>query len=204
MKGFLITRGVVIALLVLGYFSFKGLQNQLVELDETANGRWSEVQTQYQRRFDLIDNLVASVQSSAEFEQGTLIEVTKARASAFNAMNSSDGGRDLSGMEASENQLNVAMGGRGMRGMMMGYAEKYPDLKTTQQFADLMAQIEGTENRVAKARSDFNETIEGYNKVVKKFPMSLMAPMVGYHERDYFKSVEAAENAPSVRDSFDK
>jgi len=204
MKGLLITLGLIIGLVVLGYVFVGPQYNKLVELDETATGKWKEVETQYQRRFDLIDNLVATVQQSAEFEQGTLIAVTEARASAFNAMKSSDGGRDLSAMQDAENQLNVAMGGRGARGMMMGYSEKYPELKSTQAFSDLMAELEGTENRVGKARTDFNEHVEVYNKVVKKFPMNMMAGMFGHGERDYFNSVEGSEVAPSVRDSFGK
>lgn len=204
MKGIFITLGLLIVLAIVGWLFVGPQYNKLVDTDETVNGRWSEVETQYQRRYDLLDNLVATVQESAEFEKGTLVEVTKARASAFNALQNAEGGRNLEDLQKAESQLNMAIGGRGMRGMMMGYAEKYPDLKTTQAYSDLMTQIEGTENRVGKARTDFNESVEDYNKLVRKFPMNLMAGMFGHSAREYFEASDGAEDAPSIRDSFNK
>jgi len=204
MKGILITLGLLIGLAVLGYLFVGPQYNKLVDSDETVNGKWAEVETQYQRRYDLIDNLVATVQESAKFEKGTLVEVTQARASAFSALQNAEGGRNLGDLQKAESGLVAAMGGRGMRGMMMGYSEKYPDLKTTQAYSDLMTQIEGTENRVGKARTDFNEVVEVYNKLVKKFPMNLMAGMFGHGEREYFRAADGAEVTPSVRDSFGK
>jgi LemA protein len=207
MRGLLITLVILVVIGVLGYMFVGPQYNRLVDEDETINGKWSEVETQYQRRFDLIDNLVATVQASADFERGTLEAVTKARASAFNAMANADGGRNLGDVNKAENQLAIAMGGRsggGMRGMMMGYQEKYPDLQTTKQFQDLMVQIEGTENRVGKARTDFNEVVQIYNKTVRSFPMNMLAGIFGHGEREYFESVDGAETAPSVRDGFSK
>ena len=194
---------IVLALLAFAFFGLKGPYNNMVNLDEQGNGSWSEVETQYQRRFDLIDNLVETVKASADFEQSTLVEVTQARASAFKALQDSKGGRDLSAFKGEQGRSGMLAVG-GMRGMMMGYAEKYPELKTTKAFQDLMVQLEGTENRISKARSDFNEDVKGYNKVVRGFPNNMIAGMFGFDKRDYFGSTDGAEKAPNVGDTFNK
>lgn len=183
----------------MGFFAIKPYNN-MVDLDVEADGSWSEVETQYERRFALIDNLVKTVKASADFEKSTLVEVTEARASAFKAMQGSNGGRDLSQVNKADSKLNMAVGG--MRGMLMGYAEKYPDLKSTQAFRDLMVQLEGTENRIAKARGDFNEDVKVYNKVVMKFPNNMTAGVFGFGERDYFEATDGSENAPDVGETF--
>lgn len=193
----------LIALVVLGlvaFFGLKGPYNNMVNLDEEVNGKWAEVETQYMRRFDLIDNLVKTVKASADFEKSTLVEVTEARASAFKAMQNAKGGTNLEDFNKSEGRLNMAVGG--MRGMLMGYAEKYPDLQTTKSFQDLMVQLEGTENRIAKARGDFNEEVKGYNKVVRGFPNNMIAGMFGFQERDYFEAAEGSDVAPDVGETF--
>ena len=177
---------------VVGY-SAMGSYNGFVSLDEDVDGQWANVETQYQRRFDLIPNLVATVKGVAEFEQETLTAVTEARASAFNAMQAVGDG---SGSIADFQQSNLVLG-RAMNGLL-GYSERYPELKANQNFSDLQAQLEGTENRIAVARKDFNASVKAYNGKVRRFPGSVWAGMFGFDQRDYFESVEGSEAAPTV------
>lgn len=179
-------------LAVVGY-SAMGSYNGLVSLDEDVDGQWANVETQYQRRFDLIPNLVATVKGVAEFEQETLTAVTEARASAFNAMQAVGEG---TGSIADFQQSNMVLG-RAMNGLL-GYSERYPELKANQNFSDLQAQLEGTENRIAVARKDFNASVKAYNGKVRRFPGSFWAGMFGFEQRDYFESVAGSEAAPTV------
>lgn len=182
-----------LALIALVGISAMGSYNGFVSLDEDVDGQWANVETQYQRRFDLIPNLVATVKGVAEFEQETLTAVTEARASAFNAMQAVGEG---SGSIADFQQSNVVLG-RAMNGLL-GYSERYPELKANQNFSDLQAQLEGTENRIAVARKDFNASVKAYNGKVRRFPGSLWAGMFGFDQRDYFESVAGSEAAPTV------
>lgn len=184
---------VPLALIALVGISATGSYNGFVSLDEDVDGQWANVETQYQRRFDLIPNLVATVKGVAEFEQETLTAVTEARASAFNAMQAVGEG---SGSIADFQQSNVVLG-RAMNGLL-GYSERYPELKANQNFSDLQAQLEGTENRIAVARKDFNASVKAYNGKVRRFPGSLWAGMFGFDQRDYFESVAGSEAAPTV------
>ena len=184
---------VPLALIALVGISAMGSYNGFVSLDEDVDGQWANVETQYQRRFDLIPNLVATVKGVAEFEQETLTAVTAARASAFNAMQAVGEG---SGSIADFQQSNVVLG-RAMNGLL-GYSERYPELKANQNFSDLQAQLEGTENRIAVARKDFNASVKAYNGKVRRFPGSLWAGMFGFEQRDYFESVAGSEAAPTV------
>ena len=184
---------VPLALIAIVGFSAMGSYNGFVSLDEDVDGQWANVETQYQRRFDLIPNLVATVKGVAEFEQETLTAVTEARASAFNAMQAVGEG---TGSIADFQQSNLVLG-RAMNGLL-GYSERYPELKANQNFSDLQAQLEGTENRIAVARKDFNASVKAYNGKVRRFPGSLWAGMFGFDQRDYFESVAGSEAAPSV------
>ena len=184
---------VPLALIAIVGYSAMGSYNGFVSLDEDVDGQWANVETQYQRRFDLIPNLVATVKGVAEFEQETLTAVTEARASAFNAMQAVGEG---SGSIADFQQSNVVLG-RAMNGLL-GYSERYPELKANQNFSDLQAQLEGTENRIAVARKDFNASVKAYNGKVRRFPGSLWAGMFGFDQRDYFESVAGSEAAPTV------
>lgn len=184
---------VPLALIAIVGYSAMGSYNGFVSLDEDVDGQWANVETQYQRRFDLIPNLVATVKGVAEFEQETLTAVTEARASAFNAMQAVGEG---TGSIADFQQSNMVLG-RAMNGLL-GYSERYPELKANQNFSDLQAQLEGTENRIAVARKDFNASVKAYNGKVRRFPGSLWAGMFGFEQRDYFESVEGSEAAPSV------
>ena len=184
---------VPVAFIGLMGFSAMGSYNGFVSLDEEVDGQWANVETQYQRRFDLIPNLVATVKGVAEFEQETLTAVTEARASAFNAMQAVGEG---TGSIADLQQSNMVLG-RAMNGLH-GYSERYPELKANQNFSDLQAQLEGTENRIAVARKDFNASVKAYNGKVRRFPGSVWAGMFGFDQRDYFESVEGSEAAPTV------
>ena len=182
-----------LALIAIVGYSAMGSYNGFVSLDEDVDGQWANVETQYQRRFDLIPNLVATVKGVAEFEQETLTAVTEARASAFNAMQAVGEG---TGSIADFQQSNLVLG-RAMNGLL-GYSERYPELKANQNFSDLQAQLEGTENRIAVARKDFNASVKAYNGKVRRFPGSLWAGMFGFDQRDYFESVAGSEAAPTV------
>ena len=184
---------VPLALIAIVGYSAMGSYNGFVSLDEDVDGQWANVETQYQRRFDLIPNLVATVKGVAEFEQETLTAVTEARASAFNAMQAVGEG---TGSIADFQQSNMVLG-RAMNGLL-GYSERYPELKANQNFSDLQAQLEGTENRIAVARKDFNASVKAYNGKVRRFPGSLWAGMFGFEQRDYFESVSGSEVAPTV------
>ena len=184
---------VPLALIAIVGYSAMGSYNGFVSLDEDVDGQWANVETQYQRRFDLIPNLVATVKGVAEFEQETLTAVTEARASAFNAMQAVGEG---TGSIADFQRSNMVLG-RAMNGLL-GYSERYPELKANQNFSDLQAQLEGTENRIAVARKDFNASVKAYNGKVRRFPGSLWAGMFGFEQRDYFESVAGSEAAPTV------
>lgn len=168
--------------------SYNGFVDSDVQVDES----WSQVETQYQRRFDLIPNLVETVRGYAEFEQGTLVAVTEARAAALGAMRQVSETGDLKSFE----QSNVVFGSA-LRGLL-GYAETYPDLKANQNFRDLQVQLEGTENRIATARSRFNEAVAVYNGAVRRFPGRMWAGLFGFETRDAFESASGADVAPAV------
>jgi len=195
MRGLLIT---IVGLLVIGalaFFMLKAPYNNMVELDEGVKGAWSQVEDQYQRRHDLIGNLVETVKGYADKEESILVQVTQARADAMKAMQSTgpDGGPDMAAIQQTQGRLGSAMRG------MFGYTENYPELKSSELFKDLLAQLEGTENRISTARVRFNESVEGYNLVVRKFPNNMIASMFDFDEREYFESVAGSEVAPEVK-----
>lgn len=185
--------GLIIPLALIALFGLMAMSsyNGLVSVDEQAEKTWGNVETEYQRRFDLIDNLVETVKGYADFEKSTLVEVTQARAAAFGAMKSVDE-NGIEQFQAAQNRLGVAMRG------MLGYSEQYPDLKANKNFLELQAQLEGTENRIAFSREKYNESVEVYNKKVRKFPSNIMAGMFGFEKREMFSSSEGADVAPKV------
>lgn len=185
--------GLIIPLALIALFGLMAMfsYNGLVAVDEQAEKTWGNVETEYQRRFDLIDNLVKTVKGYADFEKSTLVEVTQARAAAFGAMKSVDE-NGIEQFQAAQNRLGVAMRG------MLGYSEQYPDLKANKNFLELQAQLEGTENRIAFSREKYNESVEVYNKKVRKFPSNIMAGMFGFEKREMFSSSEGADVAPKV------
>ncbi|RYG13423.1 MAG: LemA family protein [Chitinophagaceae bacterium] len=168
--------------------------NNLVTLDETVKNKWSNVETQYQRRSDLIPNLVSTVKGAAKFEQGTLTAVIEARASASKITIDPDklNAENIEKYQQAQGQITQALG------KLMVLTENYPDLKATQQFSELSAQLEGTENRITVARKDFNESVQTFNTKVRSFPTNLTAGMFGFSAKAGFKADAGAQNAPKV------
>ena len=169
--------------------------NALVEQEENVDKAWAEVDNQYQRRMDLIPNLVATVQGYVKHEEATLTSVVEARSKAssitLNANELSD--EALANFQAAQDELS-----RGLR-RLMAVAESYPDLKANENFMALQDQIEGTENRIAVARRNFNEAAQEYNANIRKFPTLIYAGWFGFEKKPYFKAQAGAETAPRVQ-----
>lgn len=180
--------GLVVLLIAGGWGKYNTMKGLEIEVDN----QWAQVENQYQRRFDLIPNLVNTVKGYADFEKGTLVEVTEARAAALGAMQNSQGGKNLAEFEQADKAVGVAMG------RFFGYSENYPELKANQNFLNLQAQLEGTENRVATERMRFNEVVTSYNKSIQLFPGNMYASIFGFDAREYFQMSSGAENAPTV------
>jgi LemA protein len=171
--------------------------NDIIDRDEEVKAAWSEVQNQYQRRADLVPNLVNTVKGAAAFEQKTLTDVVQARAKATSIQVDAsivDDPARLKAFEAAQNQLSGALG------RLIATAESYPDLKASAAFRDLMAQLEGTENRIAVARGRYVVAVAEYNKTVHRFPSMIGASMRGKKERPTFEATTpGAEKAPEVK-----
>lgn len=168
--------------------------NSMVKLDENVKSKWGTVQTQYQRRADLVPNLVATVKGAAKFEQGTLTAVTEARAKATQMTVKADdlSPENIKKYQEAQGQLSQALG------KLLSITENYPELKATEQFRDLSAQLEGTENRITVARKDFNDAVQEYNSKIRSFPANITASMFSFKEKGYFEADAAAKNAPKV------
>ncbi len=173
---------------------FVGRYNSMVEMTTTIDGSWAQVETQYQRRADLIKNLVATVKGYASHEQQTLIETISARASGTSIKLNVDelSAENLKKFQAAQAELSQGLG------RLLAIGESYPDLKASANFINLQDEIAGTENRVTKARSEFNEAVKSYNTYIKKFPSNLLSGIYGFEQRDYFEANEGTENAPEV------
>lgn len=171
-----------------------GTYNGLVTSSEKVESAWSQVENQYQRRLDLIPNLVNTVKGYAAHEQQTFEAVVAARAEATQVVVSAEGltKENLAAYQKAQNEVGSALG------RLMAIGEAYPELKASNNFMELQAQLEGTENRIAVARKDFNEAVRAYNVKTKRFPASLVAGMCGYEQKAYFESAPAAQNAPTV------
>ncbi len=169
--------------------------NNLVAAEERVEAAWADVETQYQRRADLIPNLVNTVQGAADFEQETLESVTEARARATSINLNVDDLNDpqrVQQFQQAQAQLSGALG------RLLAVAENYPELRATEAFRDLQAQLEGTENRINVARRDYNEAVRQYNTMVRRFPTVLVASVTGFDRRVPFEADEGAEQAPEV------
>ena len=186
----LIWIGVIAVVAIFFYVSYNGLVNK----DERVRSAWSNVETQYQRRADLIPNLVNTVKGYAAHEQQTLSEVTEARTRATSINLTAD---DLTPERLAEFQQAQA-GVRSALGRLIAVAENYPDLKANQNFLELQTQLEGTENRIAVARRDFNERAQAFNTAVRRFPANLVAGMFGFTTKPYFVADEGTDKAPQV------
>ena len=190
----------LIAIVVIVGVMFASTNNRLVTLSQEVDRQWSEVENQYQRRADLVPNLVSTVQGAASFEKETLTAVTEARASVGRA-NVTPGKaptdpQELARYQAAQDQLGAALQ------RLLVVSERYPELKANANFRDLQAQLEGTENRIAVARGRFNEAAQSYNTTLLKFPTTFVARLLGFKEKPYFKAVAGAEQAPKVQFNF--
>jgi LemA protein len=178
-------------------FVFRGCKgyNNMVTMREQVNREWANVENVYQRRADLIPNLVNTVKGYAAHEQGTFIQVTEARSKAtsvtIDAANMTDA--DLKRFQAAQGEISSALS------RLLAVAENYPDLKANQNFLELQSQLEGTENRIAVERRKFNETATTYNTAIKQFPAVIFAGMFGFKERPYFEAMAGSEKAPEVK-----
>ena len=189
---------VIIALVVLAVIWGVGVYNGLVTKQENVEKAVGNVQTAYQKRADLIPNLVATVKNYAEYEAGTLTAVVEARAKAtsvtLDANNLTE--ESLKAFQAAQDQMSSALS------RLLVTVEQYPDLKANQNYLDLQSQLEGCENAIANARREFNETARDYNTAVRRFPGNIIAGMFGFDKKPYFEASEGAEKAPDVKDLF--
>jgi LemA protein len=186
---------IILVLLIFGGAIATGY-NSLVQSSTTVDGSWAQVQTQYQRRGDLIPNLVRTVEGAANFEKSTLTDVVNARANATKVtIDPSKAPTDPEQLRQYEQAQNALTGSLGR---LLAVSENYPQLKANNNFRDLQAQIEGTENRIAVARRDFNTAVQRYNAQVRSFPTVIYAGWFGFQPKPYFQSVAGAESAPSV------
>ena len=193
-------KGVIAIIIVLGllfiiFFWVKGIQNKLVAMDEGVNSAWSQVENVYQRRADLIPNLVNVVKGYAAHESSTLQGVIDARARATQIRVDADNltPEKLAEFQAAQGELSSALG------RLLMLTENYPDLKANQNFLELQAQLEGTENRITVERQKFNETTRVYNTYIRSFPRNIIASMLGFEKRAYFEAAAGSEKAPEVK-----
>ncbi|MBO7213154.1 MAG: LemA family protein [Rikenellaceae bacterium] len=192
-------KGVITLLIIAGvamaiFFACKNGYNNMVLKQETVAAQWSNVENQYQRRLDLIPNLVNTVKGYASHESETLTAVIEARAQATRTNISIDelNQQTLSELNKSQGALSAALG------KLMAIAESYPNLKANQNFRDLQVQLEGTENRIATERRKFNEAARAYNSYIRQFPRNLFASMFGFEKQAYFEAEQGAATAPKV------
>ncbi len=192
----LVILGVIVLLGMSACNFFTGTYNTLVTMEEGINGSWAQVENQYQRRLDLIPNLVETVKGYAEHESDVFTEVAEARASAGGVMQMSD---DLLSDPAAFERFQEAQAGlSGALQRLLVTTENYPTLKADQQFLNLQSQLEGTENRISVERMRFNETVQAYNTYIRTFPQMFIANMGGFTAKQYFEAEVGAESAPEV------
>jgi LemA protein len=188
--------GVIVALFVLGIVSWgTKIYNQMVTLQEGVTSQWGNVETQYQRRADLIPNFVNTVKGAASFEQETLTKVIEARAKATQVTidPTKMTAENMQQFQAAQGELSSALS------RLMVVVEQYPELKATQNYRDLQIELEGTENRISVERRKFNEVALSLNTYIKRFPQNILAGMFGFTPKPYFESMEGAEKAPEVK-----
>lgn len=185
---------IVIALLAAVAFWLVGKYNAMVSADENVKTAWAQVENQYQRRSDLIPNLVATVKGYAAHESQVLESVVAARAKATQVVvdPSKTSHEDLAAFQAAQGELSQALG------RLLAVTENYPDLKANQNFQELQAQLEGTENRITVARNAFNESAKEYNQLIRMFPNNIVASCFGFEQKAYFEAESGAEKAPIV------
>lgn len=184
----------VLILVIIAWWGI-GSYNSLVSQEEGVRNAWSNVETQYQRRSDLIPNLVNTVKGYATHEKTTLEGVVKARSEATQMKVDPDNltPEKLAEFQKRQGDVSAALG------RLLMITENYPQLQANQNFLELQAQLEGTENRITVARKDFNDTAKAYNVAIRRFPKSLIAGMFGFEKKNYFEADEGAEKAPQVK-----
>lgn len=186
----------VVAIVAFGFISW-GIKvyNHIVELEQGVVSQWGNVETQYQRRADLIPNFVNTVKGAAAFEQETLTQVIEVRAKATQVTldPANMTAENMQEFQAAQGEVSSALS------RLMVVVERYPELKATQNFRDLQVELEGTENRISVERRNFNEKAREFNTYIKQFPQSIIAGIKGFSERPYFESMEGAETAPQVQ-----
>ena len=188
---------IIVLVCVLGIFSYyKNTYNSLVSLDEDVSASWAEVQNQYQRRLDLIPNLVSTVKGYAKHESDVFTQVSEARSKAGGQINVSDEILNDPEAFARYQQIQDNLGASLQRLLMV--TEQYPELKADQNFLALQDQLEGTENRITVARNRFNDTAKSFNKKVRQFPTNIIANMSGFETRPYFSASAEAQSAPKI------
>jgi LemA protein len=189
---------VVVVLVIIAVVVGGGIYNSLVTLSQAVDAQWAQVENVYQRRADLIPNLVATVQGAASFEKSVLVEVTEARASVgqLQAKDLPNDPQAFARFEQAQNALSGALS------RLLVVVERYPDIKANANFQTLQAQLEGTENRISVERGRYNERAQEYNTARLKFPTALLAGMLGFKEKAYFKAQAGAEKPPQVQFNF--
>ena len=194
MKKGLVTLLVVGAIVLGLFFWFQGNYNKMVRMDEGVQAAWSQVENVYQRRADLIPNLVATVKGYAVHEQQTLEGVVSARSKATQISVDAENltSEQLAKYQKAQGELGAALG------KLLAITENYPDLKANENFLSLQSQLEGTENRITVERKKYNEAARSYNTVIRQFPKNIVASMFGFEKKPYFEAQEGAEQAPVV------
>ena len=198
-KGLIITLSILGGLLLVVILTISwgvGVYNKIVAKDQGVKSAWSQVENQYQRRYDLIPNLVETVKGFAKQEKDVLIGVTEARASVGQMKVTPE---VLNNPQAFQNFQKAQDGLSSALSRLMVVVEKYPDLKSNQNFLELQSQLEGTENRIAVERRKFNEIVQDFNSLVLSFPTKIIAGFGGFHEAQYFQSIAGSEKAPQVK-----
>ena len=193
-KKLLIILGVILLVVIIFYSFFAGKYNEMVSLEEGVTSQWAQVENVYQRRADLIPNLVNTVKGYADFEQETLTQVIDARSKATSVNVNTD---NLS-PESIQQFQQAQEGLSGALSRLMVGVERYPDLKANQNFLELQSQLEGTENRIAVERKKFNDETRNYNQYIRRFPQNLLAGMYGFEVKGYFEATAGAEVVPEV------
>lgn len=189
---------VVAAIVFIGIIWGVRTNNRMITAEEGVSAAWAQVENVYQRRMDLIPNLVSTVKGAADFEKGTLEAVIDARAKATSVQVDANtlSEANIAAFQKAQDGLSSALS------RLMVTVERYPELKATENFRDLQAQLEGTENRITTERNKFNEVVKSYNTMIRKFPNSMIANMGGFEKKGYFTAKEGAENAPEVNFEF--
>ena len=195
----IVCAGAILLLILIGGVSIGGSYNSLVNLDQATQAQWAQVQNAYQRRADLVPNLVATVKGAANFEKSTMVEVTEARAR-VNQVSPAAMGDILKDPAAFQRYQQAQQGLSSALSRLLAVAENYPQLKATANFRDLQAQLEGTENRITVERQRFNEAAQAFNTARNRFPMVLIAGMFGdkFASKPYFTAEPGSQKAPQV------